>query len=116
MYMLATLFVLCSSSSIISSYVNLSQFPKTEVAKLIRTPFILSTGEFYRDMLTIEAARSVANFARIQKPKIPPRFIPSKNVKPGVFQDENQIFDFTASRFLNPPEENKQNHPITNII
>ena len=131
MYFHVKLLVLCSLSSIVSSYVNLPQFHKKEVDKLLRTPFILSSGEFYRDMLTIEAARSVADFAQNQEPenilqpqhfdglaglKIPPRFIPSKNVGPGVFQDENDIFDFTASRFLNPPEENKQNHPIMNIM
>ena len=131
MYFHVKLLVLCSLSSIVSSYVNLPQFHKKEVDKLLRTPFILSSGEFYRDMLTIEAARSVADFAQNQEPenipqpkhfdglaglKIPPRFIPSKNVGPGVFQGENDIFDFTASRFLNPPEENKQNHPIMNIM
>ena len=104
-----------------------SQFNKTEVAKLIRTPFVLDSGEFYRDLLTIEASKSVAKFAKVQKTvnvdpknfllksnKIPPRFIQLKNFSFGHFQGDNEIFDFTDSRFLNPPEENRQNRPIVN--
>ena len=105
-----------------------SQFNKTEVAKLIRTPFVLDSGEFYRDLLTIEASKSVAKFAKVKKAevnvdhknfllksnKIPPRFIQLKNFSFGRFQTDNEIFDFTDSRFLNPPEENRQNRPIVN--
>ena len=101
MYFHVKLLVLCSLSIIVSSYVNLPQFNKKEVDKLLRTPFILSSGEFYRDMLTIEAARSVADFAQNQEPenilqpqhfdglaglKIPPRFIPSKMLAPVCFK------------------------------
>ena len=106
-----------------------SQFEKNEVEKLRRTPFILINGEFYRDLLTIEASKSVAKFAKKHKPevitmsrrerlkskKIPPRFIQLMNHTVGVYQSENEIFDFTDSRFLNPPEENKLNRPIMNI-
>ena len=90
------------------------------------TPFLLSNGEPYRNLQTIQASKSVAQFAKIYntlfKEKAPepeisqdsrlPKFIQFRNFSFGHHQNDQDIFDFTDSRFLNPPVENKGNRPI----
>ena len=106
------------------------QFFNQEVSTQTTTPFLLSNGALYRDMQTIEASISVAKFAKmhkhdsVKKPQgseanpdtKPPKFIQFKNFTFGYHQNDNDIFDFTDSRFLNPPEENRQNRPIIKSI
>jgi len=97
------------------------------------TPFVLDSGEAYRDQQTINAARNVGQFYILrrepEKPKVKqltsfktvtqPRptlrveFVHSDtrySTKP-VYQSDREIFDFTDSRFIRPFQENKVNYP-----
>ena len=118
------LYILISACiSLISSQ---PQFTSPGVSEQTRSPFILNSGAFYRDMKTIEASKLVAKFAKKHNTEFPskfrssnlivnlqpPKFIQFKNFTFGQPQTDNDIFDFTDSRFLNPPLENQQNRPI----
>jgi len=103
-----------------------------DVPQLAKTPFMLNSGEPYRDQLTLEAAKLVGDFAVKYQSKSSdkfrkgsqvvqgltrkttiPRFVNHNEVFPrGVPKKNEEIFDFTDSRFLNPPPENRQNYPL----
>merc|ERR1711976_552980 len=87
------------------------------------TPYILSDGNSYRDVATVETAKKVAIFAKQIKPIdksvknkvtniISPEFHNSRNFTYGSLKPDDEIFDFIDSRFLNPPIENRQNRPL----
>merc|ERR1712032_181243 len=94
-------------------------------------PFLLASGERYRDLLTITAARNVGEFGVIRSHEhsrplkqssqlhhsshvaaSPPKFhhTPALEVEP-VYQTDREIFDFTDSRFIKPFPENLANYP-----
>jgi len=91
-------------------------------------PFILASGEPYRDVKTVSMAVKAAKFAkslapgrhfyepytsdRISiQPKIPTFYSSNKHFVGHMKQDED-IFDFTDSRLIQPSQENSHNHPL----
>jgi len=99
-----------------------------------KDPYVLKSGEPYRDILTVKASKTVAEFARrfqplkeyvIQKDKerqkqvyrSPPNFIDRElGIVKGNLQEDDEIFDFTDSRFINPPPDSVQNFPLVEDI
>ena len=94
---------------------------------LASRPFMLESGEPYRDLLTITAARNVAilglsiNRTRPQtgKPhksslrrKPSPKFSQGSYNPAPVYLTDREIFDFTDSRFIQPFPENIANYPF----
>ena len=103
-------------------------FPNTRPAQ---EPFILATGELYRDVLTVRTASLAASFAkrfqlrlrsqagrlrRLGRGERTPNFAETEIARRGRITPDEEIFDFTDSRFLNPPRENVRNHPEVNLI
>lgn len=91
------------------------------------TPFILPSGESYRDVVTLQNAIRAAQFAKkyhfqyktryrpynedkVYLRKVP-KFYSRKLSKPYLTPDED-IFDFTDSRLIEPPNANSHNHPF----
>ena len=98
-------------------------------------PFILPSGEHYRDLLTVRTASLAAAFAvRFQagvrsearrrsrdnavSSERTPVFLKaiSQLSRKGRIMPDEDIFDFTDSRFLNPPRENIRNHPTVEVM
>ena len=101
---------------------------------MARTPFTLHNGEYYRDMYTIGNSRLVAdmarqhqyemdNAARINKDKlrviswarVSPKFHTKYPYMKGKLKSDEEIFDFTDSRLINPPKTNLNNYPLVNV-
>ena len=100
-------------------------------------PFILPSGEHYRALLTVRTASLAAAFAkRFQagvrsearlarrrnrdrgRERTPVFLEPgtiSQLARRGRIMPDEDIFDFTDSRFLNPPRENIRNHPTVEV-
>ena len=106
-------------------------FDAENVAEMARTPFILTSGELYRDLLTLETSKLAAQFAKSYQPQVKqmarkhkmlskmkklmtplPNFIERRAFDKGIQKDDAEIFDFTDSRFVNPPTSNRQNFPL----
>ena len=96
---------------------------------LASRPFILASGENYRDLLTITAAQNVALVELIRNRTEPKSLKPVNSKlfrKPSpkfqqtvthlspepVYLTDREIFDFTDSRFIQPFPENIANFPI----
>jgi len=95
-----------------------------------KDPYVLKSGEPYRDILTVKASKTVAEFARRFQPlkefvaqkdkdrqgqayRSPPNFIDREvGIVKGNLQEDDEIFDFTDSRFINPPPDSVQNFPL----
>jgi len=95
-------------------------------------PYLLDSGEPYRDVITVEASRRAANFAlqfqphkkqlvnqnrlreNFRQKNPPPQFSEFRSFQPASLQSDNEIFDFTDSRFINAPADNRQNFPLVN--
>ena len=96
---------------------------------LASRPFILESGESYRDLLTITAAQNVA-LVEIIRNRTEPKSLKPVNSKlfkkpspkfqqkvshlspEPVYLTDREIFDFTDSRFIRPFQENIANYPI----
>jgi len=102
-----------------------------DVNEMSKKPFVLNSGELYRDILTVETSKLAAKFAKMfqmqvkqltrkhkrvskfEKLRQPlPNFIETHTLDRGVPKSDEEIFDFTDSRFVEPPSQNKQNHPL----
>ena len=85
----------------------------------------------YRDILTVTASKSAAEFALRFQPhkeqlikqnkaiaragkitRNAPNFTNNQPYQKGQLQEDDEIFDFTDSRFLNPPADSRQNFPL----
>jgi len=123
------LVILASSSLTIYNYNRYSN-----QWKMARTPYTLHNGDYYRDMLTIENSRWVADMARkfqydleytarknkeklrlISWARSPPKFFTNNSYKKGVLKDDDEIFDFTDSRLIVPPDNNQYKFPLVDI-
>ena len=101
---------------------------------MAQTPFTLRNGEYYRDMYTIANSRLVADMARrhqyemdhaarINKEKlriiswsrVNPKFYTKYPYRKGKLKSDEEIFDFTDSRLINPPKMNQYPHQLVNI-
>ena len=101
---------------------------------MAQTPYTLQNGDYYRDMLTIENSRWVADMARkfqydleyaarknkeklrmISWARSPPKFFTNYSYKKGVLKDDTEIFDFTDSRLIVPPDNNQYKFPLVEI-
>ena len=93
----------------------------------------MATGEQYRDLLTVQTASLAAKFAKIFQLRLKsqarrtrdkwkrlqnsPNFSrDTTSARLGRIMPDEEIFDFTDSRFLNPPRENRRNHPEVKVI
>ena len=88
-------------------------------------PYFLSTGEVYRDKVTLETAKQAAKLAKkvkqeskIEEPKETENSFPTKlnfyqlrNFTFGEPLPDYEIFGYIDSQFLNPPFENLENTP-----
>ena len=102
--------------------------------EMAQTPFTLRNGEYYRDMYTIANSRLVADMARkhqqemdhaarINKEKlriiswsrVSPKFYTKYPYRKGKLKSDEEIFDFTDSRLINPPKMNQYPHQQVNI-
>ena len=102
--------------------------------KMAHTPYTLRNGDYYRDMLTIENSRWVADMARkfqydleytalknkeklqlISWARSPPKFFTNYSYKKGDLKDDDEIFDFTDSRLIVPPDNNQYKFPLVDI-
>ena len=104
-----------------------------------REPFVLRSGELYRDLLTIRTSQLAAVFARqfeaamgprlrrlrartssrLARPPPPPTFASAARgaaARRGRVMPDEEIFDFTDSRFLRPPTDNQRNHPGVAVV
>lgn len=86
-------------------------------------PYFLSTGEVYRDKVTLETAKQAAKLAKkvkqeskIEEPKETENSFPTKlnfyqlkNFTFGEPLHDYEIFGYIDSQFLNPPFENLEN-------
>ena len=103
-------------------------------------PFILPSGAHYRDVLTVRTASLAAAFAKMFQSRVSsearrirdnlggelrpsertPVFLGARSLsqiaRKGRIMPDEEIFDFTDSRFLNPPRENVRNHPTVEVI
>ena len=81
----------------------------------------------YRDKVTLDSSRVAAQFAKVYQAQMErvtaqlkrrsfhigtPSFHSSGARKGGVRKDDQEIFDFTDSRFVDPPPQNRQNFPL----
>merc|ERR1719400_782534 len=101
-------------------------------SSLASQPFLMPGGAQYRDQLTLQAARAVADFAKrlqhslhltpyksplrpegVHRKATPtfPSASPTSSTVAGHPRQDEEIFDFTDSRFVSPPEENRANYP-----
>ena len=97
---------------------------------MARTPYILDTGESYRDILTVESSKLAAEMAKrleykagqgiwrnkdnprlLEWARVTPEYSTRQSQKEGILKKDEEIFDFTDSRLINPPTENRQNVP-----
>jgi len=97
------------------------------------SPYLLPSGEPYRDMGTMSMAVTAGQFAKLQAQKQyhnnhpdnyydrvsdyndsykVPKFYTSNRIVPAVTKQDEDIFDFTDSRLIKPPAENVQNYPL----
>ena len=102
-------------------------------------PFILPSGEHYRDLITVRTASLAAAFAKRFQTRVSSRawrirdnllrevnsertpvFLKTNSIsqlaRKGRIMSDEEIFDFTDSRFLNPPRENIRNHPTVKVM
>lgn len=104
-------------------------------------PFILPSGEHYRDLITVRTASLAAAFAKRFQARVSsearrrnrenlvrevtasertPVFLKATAIsqlsRKGRIMPDEDIFDFTDSRFLNPPRENIRNHPTVEVM
>ena len=102
-------------------------------------PFILPSGEHYRDLITVRMASLAAAFAKRFQTRVSrrawrirdnllrevssartPVFFKANSIsqlaRKGRIMLDEEIFDFTDSRFLNPPRENVRNHPTVEVM
>ena len=102
-------------------------------------PFILPSGEHYRDLITVRTASLAAAFAKRFQTRVSSRawrirdnllrevnsdrtpvFLKANSIsqlaRKGRIMSDEEIFDFTDSRFLNPPRENIRNHPTVKVM
>ena len=89
---------------------------------MARTPFTLASGDYYRDMLTMESSRVAGDMARkyqleldraarTNKEKVrllewarkKPKFLTRHTHIQGTLLSDEDIFDFTDSRLVKPP-------------
>ena len=103
--------------------------------EMSRTPFIMSDGESYRDMLTMESSKKVADMARrfqyetdrtswrnkeklrlLEWTRRKPKFLTRKSPRRGTLLSDTEIFDFTDSRLVNPPKQNRNNYPLQSLF
>jgi hypothetical protein len=91
----------------------------------------LPSGFQYRDTTTVDASMNVAKFARSfqsqansisennfrisQKPVKVPQFVTRVNGGKGRIQSDQEVFDFTDSRFVEPLPETKFNKPLVEV-
>ena len=93
-------------------------------------PYVLKNGDIYRDILTLQTAHKAAILAKMLKrddsqkvvterpqlnKRISPEFFEHENFTFGERKSDEDIFDFIDSRFLNPPQVNRYNHPIAKV-
>ena len=116
--------IVASYGDIVSDVVNSNYISNdTENATQSPDPYFLPDGNIYRDVITIEAAKSVGSYAKQFKPNVTrphtiqgsikiPDFVRIRNFTYGERKPDDEIFDFVDSRFLNPPTENRQNRPL----
>ena len=87
-------------------------FDAEDVAEMARTPFILTSGELYRDLLTLETSKLAAQFAKSYQPQVKqmakkhqmlsqlkkwmsplPSFVERRSFDKGIKKDDAEIFD-----------------------
>ena len=93
----------------------------------LSAPYFLKNGEIYRDKVTLQTAQKAAVLAKLlqqddvydKRPNvsriISPEFFKHENFTYGETKSDEDIFDFIDSRFLNPPNINRYNHPLAQL-
>ena len=109
----------------------ISQYPTPKQKAMI--PYILDTGESYRDVLTLESSKLVGEIAKrfqfsadhtarknkekiklLEQSQVTPEYQTRRFHKKGILKNDGNIFDFTESRLVNPLPESRQNFPLIN--